>query len=407
MAKFEKCKERYGGWVPGRAIVSTPSFLGRPIGKRSPSAVNSFVVMVHFNNPELKKHRKSNDGIQIFYTPTLRSETTGIFRVLELSANSRVVIPPKKPRWFITRRCEISYETNREELPGGEQRPFHLVSNWMHGHLIASEMYLELFKDRPRFTKMLRNDRAWHFSYQSEKNLLQENHTITAGDVLQVTCVFNSTARSEPTRIGVDTVSEMCWGTLLGYPGEVANSLKCTGHIWTGELNSTEEVEGFSTNRHPESAAFKNGTKTVVLDGSKHYFGGNVIGENDIGGGNEVLSARSKGVGEKNPAHHPSTAQYYPATSTPTPQQDFRSRTGPTKTLRTLYARFARLAATVVLLITVFLVGRRVWYYWAPRFPGGGTGGWSAAGRYGDMDSIIGASPSEVGAANRARGSLE
>lgn len=96
-----------------------------------------FVVNVHFDNRELKQNRTSDDGLRIFYTPTLRNDSIGFFHTLQVSVNPRVRIPAGKGRWFLTRRCEVRMGAGRE----GEA--FRLVSASHHAHLLGSEMYVE------------------------------------------------------------------------------------------------------------------------------------------------------------------------------------------------------------------------------------------------------------------------
>ena len=67
------------------------------------------------------------------------------------------------------------------------------------------------------------------------------------GDIIQSTCVFDSTERTEPTIFGRETVDEMCFARVatehltaeIDRVKEVSrsgSSFKCKGSMWTGEL---------------------------------------------------------------------------------------------------------------------------------------------------------------------------
>lgn len=253
------CGDTWGGWAPGNTIASTPPWLGKPIGKSV--GVVAFAVQVHYDNPMTEEGRISNDGMRIFYTPTLRNETEKVFPITTISLNPIMGIPAGKARFFMTRSCQVEVKDKQ-----GQPAKYHVAGVGYHAHLLGREMYLELTRGNNNVD--LGSARIWHFDDQYIKNLLLMNITLQTGDHLQSTCIFNSMARSHTTVIGMETIDEMCWASLRGWPGDV--EVGCRGHVWTGELAESESGLGLVMH-HPESAA------ADVWDGSDLSTGGKLV----------------------------------------------------------------------------------------------------------------------------------
>lgn len=253
------CSVRFGGWAPGSEVVSTPPWLGRPIGKSV--GIVAFAVQVHYDNPMNEVGRISNDGMRIFYTPTLRNETENNFPIATVSINPGMGIPAGKARFFMTRSCQVEVKDKQ-----GQPAKYHVATVSYHAHLLGREMYLELTQGNK--TVDFGSERIWHFDDQYNKNMLLMNITLQTGDHLQSSCIFNSMERAHTTIMGPETTDEMCWATLQGWPGDV--EVGCRGHVWTGELAENESGLGLALH-HPESVA------ADVWDGSVLTSGGELV----------------------------------------------------------------------------------------------------------------------------------
>jgi len=238
-----KCWGNFGGWVPGRNIREMPSWAGFPIGKGA--GIQSFVVNIHYDNPEHEEGLVSTDGMRLHYTPTLRSQTVSAFSTMQVSYNPTIEIPPHKQRYFLTRGCDV---TVQDKAGNDVEAQILMVSH--HAHLLGTEMYVQRTRGQDKYT--ISNEDVWYFDDQFQKNIYLDNVTLKTGDRLQTTCVFDSRKRDSATLIGIETTDEMCWGSFMFTRGDVRT--RCDGPIWTGELAKDEPALGLEVNHLPKDA---------------------------------------------------------------------------------------------------------------------------------------------------------
>ena len=86
-------------------MFTQPNSSAVPIGRGVDTV--GFNVHVHYTDGHLFPGTKSQDGFKVFYTPTLRPMTAYSSRVLKITMNTGIVIPPRKKRYFITRACNV------------------------------------------------------------------------------------------------------------------------------------------------------------------------------------------------------------------------------------------------------------------------------------------------------------
>lgn len=273
----------YTGWAPGNSIWDFPTYAGSPIGEQADTV--AFRVNVHFTDGDLNPGAVSQDGFRIFYTPDLRNYTVDITTPIWLASASRVVIPQAASRWFITRTCTVVASCS--DLPdeegmaqfgltcsmlsfictGGSQYSYlvrqlcpvtcgitscsgfdkdgniPVVGVNFHGHLLASEMYQTLSRNGSMID--MGSAAAWHYDDQVWHSLLSLNFSLRVGDVLQSTCVYDSTERPGPTKMGTETVDEMCiigLSTLRHMSAETPQAaFACQGKAWAGQLGAEED----------------------------------------------------------------------------------------------------------------------------------------------------------------------
>jgi hypothetical protein len=241
----EMCSKQFGGWSPGRDVVSTPPWAGMEIGKDA--GLVSFVVNFHFDNQPKLSGVRANDGFRLFYTPTLRDDTLSEVYIMLTTAVPAMIIPPHRSRYFMTRTCTL--EVTDEEGAPAEANIF-LVG--FHAHLLGREMYSTLF--RPEGEIDLGSASTWHFDDQGSTSLLHRNLHFQSGDVVQATCVFDSTGRNTDTVIGYETTDEMCWQYFITWPGNVKARCAADDILWMGELAPGEPVTHIAT-EHPYTEA--------------------------------------------------------------------------------------------------------------------------------------------------------
>ena len=292
----------FSGWAPGATLWDMPLDSGVPIGK----GVNivAFSLNVHFTDadkaPPEDKPVSSEDGIRVFYTPTLRPRTAYSTNAINIgSGPPEMFIPPNTHRSFIHRQCTVRHRCddfthwNEQKVscspslcgtetkvlcpktcglcsPEEENESIELFSMFYHAHLLGREMYASLTK--PDGTVVdLNSQKFWSFDDQ-EMYHFEDPVTIRSGDKLDVSCVFDSREREENTPLGLSTYDEMCIHSLLTLHN-TSNSREsfrfgaftCDGNIWNGELRDGES--GISIPQiYPEDHAEK--VWTARSDGS-------------------------------------------------------------------------------------------------------------------------------------------
>lgn len=157
--------------------------------------------------------------------------------------------------------------------------PIPVVAVAYHAHLLGTEMYQTIrTQAQPNSTRTavdalepgnstdLGSQPAWHYDDQGQQRLSAKKLTISNGDVIQSTCVFDSSARAHDTVFGRETVDEMCFtGVITEHPThEFVNqgdqslfsgaSFRCEGPMWTGELGPGEDGAKVAE-LHPVAAA--------------------------------------------------------------------------------------------------------------------------------------------------------
>lgn len=252
-----RCYEDFagiGGWVPGRPIFEMPPWAGLPIG--AGFGFDSFMVQVHYDNPDLETGIVSNDGLRIYYTAPRKQELT-FFNTMQVSVNPTMILPPHKARYFMTRRCDLSLKDSAGKAAEG-----HILTVSFHAHLLGTEMYAERIRGEERLT--LAEDKVWFFDDQYEDVIYLKNYTVKDGDRLETTCIFDSRSRQGQTLIGQETTDEMCWAFFLLTEGGFKAT--CKGEVWTGELDDDESGIGLQS-KHPVNVADGIWTGTDLLTG--------------------------------------------------------------------------------------------------------------------------------------------
>mmetsp|Transcript_120494 Transcript_120494/g.351957 ORF Transcript_120494/g.351957 Transcript_120494/m.351957 type:complete len:614 (-) Transcript_120494:395-2236(-) len=291
----EYCQESVGGfagWAPGSILWDMPTYAGVPIG--TGAGIVGLSINVHYTDGDIYTNTVSQDGIRIYYTPTLRNYTGDSTSVLGIGGSRDMSIPANKERYFVTRTCEVidsCIDTPDEEMLeaiertcgqlapfcnngpysaqlrtacpqtcsvagcGGGSQGLPVASAFFHAHLLGSSMYQTL--TRSGTTWDLGSQSVWHYDDQAVFSLLAANLTLQPGDTIQSTCIFNSMGRSTATRMGRNTVDEMCFcqvNTVRPTHGGQMPGFRCTGSIWAGELGPEEDARRVAV-LHPLASA--------------------------------------------------------------------------------------------------------------------------------------------------------
>merc|ERR1712117_571565 len=101
----------------------------------------------------------------------------------------------------------------------------------------------------------LSSQESWNFNYQGTYHT--KDVTIRSSDVLSGTCVWDTTKKKSPTKLGLSTYEEMCVATpLVNYPRPSQGPLgeqevyHCVGGVvYTGELTVGEDGRQVQVNQ--------------------------------------------------------------------------------------------------------------------------------------------------------------
>ena len=86
------------------------------------------------------------------------------------------------------------------------------------------------------------------------KDISSRGLRLKNGDMLQSTCVYDSSERDKDTYFGPETSDEMCWVTLVYLPYQ--RSIACDGASWNGVLREGDDPRLIPlTHPHPDHGA--------------------------------------------------------------------------------------------------------------------------------------------------------
>jgi len=209
-------------------------------------------VNVHYDNPLQVEGVVDSSGMKFFYTTTPRKHVVTSIRPMMVSSNDAIVMPPGRKRWFFTRTCEAEIVKKGTD----ETTELRVLAVNYHAHLLGREMYTEIQQTMGSTVPMsLGSESKWHFDDQGWTNVYNAGVTIRTGDVIQSTCVMDTSSRTTATVMGVETTDEMCWARIMGWsPDGHEVDARCKGHMWSGELLDMEIPFGLAK-RHPYTHA--------------------------------------------------------------------------------------------------------------------------------------------------------
>ena len=115
-----------------------------------------------------------------------------------------------KPLRNFQRRCVDAPRAKYPQVAGRTDPAQRLISTqvYFHAHAVGSEMYAMLWRDGAAIE--MASEEHWSYFHPSDLPLKPGAASeIRDGDVLQTTCVFNTTARKNATRFGPARTDEM------------------------------------------------------------------------------------------------------------------------------------------------------------------------------------------------------
>ncbi|XP_078372321.1 DBH-like monooxygenase protein 1 homolog [Oculina patagonica] len=209
-------------WAVGGEAFYYPPKAGYPIGTaESPS---SYLLELHFDNPDGIEGRKDSSGLRFYYTSNLREYDAGIFAVGE-AVSSFMIIPPKQKSWLTVSYCSkecYQQNLNSTKLPGKGIKVFAAM---LHTHLQGRATWTKHIRNGVELPEIARDDH-YDFNFQDIQVLRKQAH-IKPGDDLIHYCKYETIDRNKLVRGGLSTSQEMCLDYLFYYPRMVNATSYC------------------------------------------------------------------------------------------------------------------------------------------------------------------------------------
>eukprot|EP00879_Flechtneria_rotunda_P002638 GHRR01002841.1.p1 GENE.GHRR01002841.1~~GHRR01002841.1.p1 ORF type:complete len:321 (+),score=79.19 GHRR01002841.1:1640-2602(+) len=201
------CQQFYMLLTPNISRYDAPADTGIPMGTNNTKWV---ALEIHYNNPlGLSGQNDTGSGIRIYYTDQLREHDIGLITLNQFALN----IPPGEPETV----------ANVSVCPGSCTSRFKqnitLLSGFFHMHGTGKSAIARRYRDGRELSPVAEL-RAFDYAFQSNIPIGPDARTLQPGDALTLTCIFDSTARTNWTYGGFGTMDEMCFYWIMYYPAQ-------------------------------------------------------------------------------------------------------------------------------------------------------------------------------------------
>lgn len=194
------------GWAPGEPSFAMPPEAGAPLG--APDGFQSFMMEIHYDNPEELGGVVDNSGIRFYYTSQPREHKAGV-----LMLGDPLVTLGGEPvgEGIMEHSFACPGECSAFALGGTE--PVTVVREYLHMHQSGVAMRNEQFRDG----QLIRTGHAdfFNFDQQGSQVVEQEPFQVLPGDAFRTVCQYNAT---NGELFGLSSQEEMCIAFLFYYP---------------------------------------------------------------------------------------------------------------------------------------------------------------------------------------------
>lgn len=188
-------------WASGVQELRLPAAAGYPINPNT----NYLVLEVHYNNPSATTGIVDSSGVQIVYTPTLRT-----YEAATLVLGDPLVQFPALAANTANQHLEAGCPST---CTNGWPHDITVIGSFLHMHMHGKRMWTSQWRGGNRVQTLNRVD---FYSYHLQQ-LTPLNTTIRRGDVLNTHCVMDTT-NTGTVAFGTSTQEEMCMNFVSYYP---------------------------------------------------------------------------------------------------------------------------------------------------------------------------------------------
>mmetsp|Transcript_57812 Transcript_57812/g.172583 ORF Transcript_57812/g.172583 Transcript_57812/m.172583 type:complete len:765 (-) Transcript_57812:119-2413(-) len=203
------CQEMKFLWAVGAQGLTLPPDVGIPLGGGQGGG-RWLAIQMHYYNPKLDGGIKDNSGVQMRLTPQLRTYDAGYLTLVGgVHPFQREAIPAGEtthvldPAFVVPSTC-----TDWDE-------PLNVLSVTHHEHQVGKKVTIEVERDGKNLGPT-RLERVFDFNHHSsEESAIPQ---LMPGDEIVMTCVYDTSSRTEDVAFGDGSQDEMCFATMLYYP---------------------------------------------------------------------------------------------------------------------------------------------------------------------------------------------
>ena len=199
------CSDMIYAWKIGVDDRCLDASSGVPFGA---GGYNTFVLQIHWNNPEMRSDYFDASGVRMYYTSELRPH----FEQVALFMQGTIDVPPSTANYTVTASC-----------PGPcIQETLYITTMFLHMHKLGQSGQVELFRGGSLLQTLVieedYNDVKPKFYTFNPPVLIQK------GDEVKVTCQYNSLDgikhRVHAVHGGYRASEEMCIAFTTYYPNQ-------------------------------------------------------------------------------------------------------------------------------------------------------------------------------------------
>ncbi|XP_033727143.1 peptidyl-glycine alpha-amidating monooxygenase A-like [Pecten maximus] len=211
-AYSRQCPSYLLSWAVGRSGKCFHKQTGIRIGK---TAYRTVMMQVHWNNPDHITDYTDNSGVNLYYTPNLRSYDLNVMTL----GSQYFEIPPGEKEVKVEGWC--SSDCSSRLLTG----PMYITTAHNHMHYLGRKQKLQQFRNGV-WIRDITNEEDFQYdryvSFQFDPPI-----EVLPGDELKTTCVYQSTGKDKTTFDGAGTSDEMCNVLLQFFPAANTKELYC------------------------------------------------------------------------------------------------------------------------------------------------------------------------------------
>ncbi|XP_034383025.1 DBH-like monooxygenase protein 2 homolog isoform X2 [Cyclopterus lumpus] len=217
----DACFGVVAAWAVGGGVFELPENMGIPVGGADSNAF--YRLEIHYNNLNNESGRTDSSGLRLHYTVQPRKYdvgilTTGVLPHSYLNYN----IPPKAAQFHTYGVCNTTlFSQIVTHVP--ELQVFAVL---LHTHLAGRKVRVGHYRNGEQIDFLAVNDK-YNFELQQSVSLGNVKN-IKQGDEIVVECTYDTSNRTNVTRMGLATTDEMCLAFLYYYPA--IKIITCNSH---------------------------------------------------------------------------------------------------------------------------------------------------------------------------------